>query len=81
MGSSALLQCRTALIAEISAGKVVQSIAENVQEGIMLTPNQVLLLPKFDTTFWTQLANHLAQRDAAACILGIKWRRSNRGRI
>ena len=47
----------------------------------MLTPNQVLLLPQFDTTFWTQLANHLAQRDAAACILGIKWRRSNGGRI
>ena len=45
LGTSALLQRRTALIAEITNGKVLQHVAEHLQEGILLSPNKLLLLP------------------------------------
>ena len=79
-GTSSLLSCKTAFLAEITSTTVLRHITDHVQGGILLSPSSLLMLPKHDTAFWTRLVDGLARADAASCVTSIHWRRSNGGR-
>ena len=81
IGSSALLQDKTAFLAELSSLKVLPALKGRMNSAILIAPNLLLMQPKGLKEMWAILATNLAQDSPEACIISIRWRRScNAGR-
>jgi hypothetical protein len=80
VGTSTMMSSKTALLADITSTEVLRHLNEHLQAGILITPKMLLMEPRHDLQFWSQHVDKLARMDAACCVTGISWRRSNGGR-